>query len=73
MKCIKTLKKTNSREIGEIIRIEENEAENKVKTGYWAYCPKSEWKDYTGRGKSKKTDQVTDQVTTKRGKKSNEK
>ena len=33
MKCIKTIKKTNSREIGEIIRIEENEAENKVKTG----------------------------------------
>jgi hypothetical protein len=71
MKCIKTIKKTNSREIGEVIRIEENEAENKVKTGYWTYCPKSEWKDYTGRGK--KTDQVTDQVPTKRGKKSNEK
>ena len=73
MKCIKTIKKTNSREIGEIIRIEEKEAENKVKTGFWAYCPKSDWKLYTGRGKSKKTDQVTDQVTTKRGKKSNEK
>ena len=47
MKCIKTIKKTNSREIGEVIRIEENEAENKVKTGFWAYCPKSEWKTYT--------------------------
>jgi hypothetical protein len=73
MKCIKTIKKTNSREIGEIIRIEENEAENKVKTGYWTYCPKSEWKDYTGKVKSKKTEQVTEQVTTKRGKKSNDK
>jgi hypothetical protein len=71
MKCIKTIKKTNSREIGEIIRIEEKEAENKVKTGFWSYCPKSEWKLYNGRGK--KTDQVTDQVPTKRGKKSNEK
>lgn len=73
MKCIKTIKKTNSREIGEIIRIEEKEAENKVKTGFWVYCPKSDWKLYTGRGRGKKTDQVTDQVTTKRGKKSNEK
>jgi len=73
MKCIKTIKKTNSREIGEIIRIEEIEAENKVKTGYWAYCPKSEWKTYTGRGMSKKTEQVTEQATTKRGKKSNDK
>jgi hypothetical protein len=73
MKCIKTIKKTNSREIGEIIRIEEKEAENKVKTGFWVYCPKSDWKLYTGRGRGKKTDQVTDQITTKRGKKSNEK
>jgi hypothetical protein len=77
MKCIKTIKKTNSREIGEIIRIEEKEAESKVKTGFWSYCPKSEWKSYTGRGRGKKTDQVTDQATdqvpTKRGKKSNEK
>jgi hypothetical protein len=77
MKCIKTIKKTNSREIGEIIRTEEKEAISKVSTGVWAYCPKSEWKTYTGRVKGKKTDQVTDQVTdqatTKRGKKSNEK
>lgn len=73
MKCIKTIKKTNSREIGEIIRTEEKEAISKVSTGVWAYCPKSEWKTYTGRGKGKKTDQVTDQATTKRGKKSNEK
>ena len=44
MKCIKTIKKTNSREIGEIIRTEEKEAISKVSTGVWAYCPKSEWK-----------------------------
>ena len=71
MKCIKTIKKTNTREIGEIIRTEEKDAILKVKTGVWDYCPKSEWKDYTGRVKSKKTDQVTDQSTTKKGKKSN--
>ena len=73
MKCIKTIKKTNSREIGEIIRTEEKEAISKVSTGVWAYCPKSEWKAYTGRGRGKKTEQITEQVTTKRGKKSNEK
>ena len=44
MKCIKTIKKTNSREIGEVIRTEEKDADNKVNTGFWAYCPKSEWK-----------------------------
>ena len=46
---------------------------SKVSTGVWAYCPKSEWKTYTGRGRGKKTEQITEQVTTKRGKKSNDK
>jgi hypothetical protein len=77
MKCIKTIKKTNSREIGEVIRIEENEAENKVKTGYWAYCPKSEWKALTRRVKpvsKKETEEVSeDRPSTKRGKRKDEK
>ena len=51
MKCIKTIKKTNSREIGEVIRTEEKDADNKVNTGFWAYCPKSEWKALTRRVK----------------------
>ena len=74
MKCIKTIKKTNSREIGEVIRIEENEAENKVKTGYWAYCPKSEWKTLTRKVKpvaKKETEEGSeDKPVTKRGKRS---
>jgi hypothetical protein len=74
MKCIKTIKKTNSREIGEVIRIEENEAENKVKTGYWAYCPKSEWKMLTRKAKpvaKKETEEGSeDKPVTKRGKRS---
>jgi hypothetical protein len=76
MKCIKTIKKTNSREIGDVIRTEERDAEAKVKTGFWAYCPKSEWKALTRRVKpvsKKETDQETDQEPTKRGKRSNEK
>ena len=51
MKCIKTIKKTNSREIGEVIRTEEKDADLKVSTGVWAYCPKSEWKALTRRVK----------------------
>ena len=67
MKCIKTIKKTNSREIGEVIRINDKEAELKVKGGYWSYIPKSECKVYTGR------DIKTDQVKTKKGKRNDEK
>lgn len=44
MKCIKVIKQTKSYELGEIRRIDDVEAESKVKTGYWAFCPKSEWK-----------------------------
>ena len=74
MKCIKTIKKTNSREIGEVIRTEENDADNKVNTGVWAYCPKSEWKTLTRRVKpvSKKetVEGSEDKPVTKRGKNS---
>jgi hypothetical protein len=74
MKCIKTIKKTNSREIGEVIRTEEKEADNKVNTGFWAYCPKSEWKALTRRVKpvsKKETEEGSeDKPITKRGKNS---
>ena len=74
MKCIKTIKKTNSREIGEVIRTEEKDADNKVNTGVWAYCPKSEWKALTRKVKpvSKKetVEGSEDKPVTKRGKNS---
>ena len=74
MKCIKTIKKTNSREIGEVIRTEEKDAETKVSTGVWAYCPKSEWKALTRRVKpvsKKETEENSeDKPVTKRGKNS---
>jgi hypothetical protein len=74
MKCIKTIKKTNSREIGEVIRIDEKEADNKVNTGFWAYCPKSEWKALTRRPKAVAKKEVVegeeDKPVTKRGKNS---
>jgi hypothetical protein len=74
MKCIKTIKKTNSREIGEVIRTEEKDADLKVSTGVWAYCSKSEWKALTRRVKpvSKKetVEGSEDKPITKRGKNS---
>ena len=75
MKCIKSIKATKNTEIGVITRIDDKEAELKVKGGYWTYIPKSEWKEY--KGKTKKTEQVEDQsedqVVTKKSKKKNEK
>lgn len=44
MKCIKVIKQTKSYELGTIRRMDDLEADVKVKTGYWAFCPKSEWK-----------------------------
>ncbi len=44
MKCIKSIKPTKNTEVGVIVRIDDIEAETKVKTGYWAYAPKSEYK-----------------------------
>jgi hypothetical protein len=74
MKCVKTIKKTNSREIGELIRTEEKDADLKVSTGFWAFCPKSEWKALTRRVKpvaKKETEGGSeDKLITKRGKNS---
>ena len=44
MKCIKSIKATKNSEVGVFMRTSEIEAESKVKTGYWAYAPKSEYK-----------------------------
>jgi hypothetical protein len=44
MKCIKSIKPTKNTEVGVIVRIDDIEAETKVKTGYWAYATKSEYK-----------------------------
>jgi len=74
MKCIKTIKKTNSREIGEVVRTEEKDAELRVASGSWAYCPKSDWKALTRRIKpitKKQTEEsLEDKPITKRGKNS---
>jgi hypothetical protein len=49
MKCIKSIKPTKNTEVGQIVRIDDIDAESKVKTGYWAYVAKSEWKSSRGK------------------------
>jgi hypothetical protein len=64
MKCIKSIKALKNTEIGEILRIDDVEAESKVKTGYWSYISKTEWR--LSRGKKvveKTTEEVTAQPT----------
>lgn len=44
MKCIKATRATKNTEVGEIRRLEDKEAEQRVNSGYWKYISKSEWK-----------------------------
>lgn len=65
MKCIKTIKEAKSYTLGEIRRVTDIEADERVKGGYWKFVPKNEWK--TSKGKSKKeelTNVVTEEVET---------
>lgn len=70
MKCIKRTKGESV-----IIRVDDKDAETKVSTGTWAYCPKSEWKELTRRAKPASKKEVEegdeDKPITKRGKNSN--
>lgn len=47
MKCIKAIKGTKQTQIGEIKRVDNEEADLKVGSGYWKFIPKSEWKEAT--------------------------
>ncbi len=44
MKCVQSIKETKNTQVGEIKRLEDKEAQQKVDTGYWKFIPKSEWK-----------------------------
>ena len=47
MKCIKCIKVAKGYELDEIRRVDDIEADEKVKVGYWKFVPKSEWKAVT--------------------------
>jgi len=72
MKCIKLIKQAKNIEVGTIVRIDNNEAESRVKGGYWKYVPKNEWKSQTK--PTTVNDQIPDSVTVKeKNKKSSKK
>lgn len=63
MKCIKAIRATKHTEVGEIKRLTDIEANEKVSTGYWTFAPKSEWKLATRKSKTEVVEAVNDQIT----------
>lgn len=61
MKCIKCIKLAKGYELDEIRRVDDVEAEERVKGGYWKFVPKSEWKLATR--KVKVNEVVSEQAT----------
>ena len=59
MKCIKCIKVAKGYELDEIRRVSDEDADERVKGGYWKFVPKSEWKALR---KPTKSDQATDQA-----------
>ena len=63
MKCIKCIRVAKGYEIDEIRRVSDEDADDRVKGGYWKFIPKSEWKLATRKPKSVQvSDQITEQV-----------
>ena len=63
MKCIKCIRVAKGYEIDEIRRVSDEDADDRVKGGYWKFVPKSEWKLATRKPKSVQvSDQITEQV-----------
>ena len=63
MKCIKCIKVAKGYEIDEIRRVSDEDADDRVKGGYWKFIPKSEWKLATRKTKSVQViEQPTEEV-----------
>ena len=46
MKCIKLIKESKNNDLGTIIRVTDTEADTRVKSGSWAFVPKSDYKKF---------------------------
>lgn len=44
MKCIKSIKDSYQGKMGDVKRVSDKDADDKVKSGLWKYIPKSEYK-----------------------------
>ena len=63
MKCIKCIRVAKGYEIDEIRRVSDEDADDRVKGGYWKFVPKSEWKLATRKTKSVQViEQSTEEV-----------
>lgn len=54
MKCIMSVKGTKNTQVGVIKRVDDKDADSEVKSGYWKYIPKSEYKKLKNVEKSSK-------------------
>ena len=63
MKCIQAIREGKYSKIGDIKRVDDTDAQEKVTSGYWKFIPKSEWKLATRKPVEAVNDQITDSVT----------
>ncbi len=56
MKCVKVIKSIMGKEPGHVIRTTDRDAQDRVKSGFWAYAPKSEYKTYVKPVKTESTE-----------------
>ena len=68
MKTIKSIKTTKQIQVGEIKRVHEKEADSDVRSGYWKYVPKSEWKSETRKQKPTQEDPTNTEIKKQTGK-----
>ena len=69
MKCIKLIKASKGHEIGEVLRVNDDEADLRVKGGYWSFAPKTEYKLYKNPDyKLQKSDKVASKKQLKKNK-----
>lgn len=66
MKSIKAIKDGKYSTVGQIDRVKDKEADQKVSTGYWDYINKTEWKQSTRKSKE---ETVTEDTKSKESKK----
>lgn len=63
MKCIKAIKDGKYSKIGDIKRIDDLDAIQKVDSGYWMFIPKSEWKSVIRTKKEEPKEEVAQEQT----------
>lgn len=69
MKCIKLIKASKGHEIGEVLRVDDHDADLRVKGGYWSFAPKTEYKLYKNPDyKSQKSDKISSKKQLKKNK-----